>query len=127
LFDSSRERLCFRAPTRSTIIVDGQEGYLFEGEKSRSFCFVPVDLVHFAEDGSAIVDEVQYFQSGWALWNMRRASIENTGPYLFPNTRRLISDFNLAGPKCFLSAMAAHSTHPFSAGLVPERIRSPVA
>lgn len=103
---------------RSTIIVDGQVGYLFEGERSGSFCFVPENLVHFDDNGKTVVDEVQYFRSGWALRNMRSASIENTGPYLFPNTRRLISDFNLAGPKRFLSAMAVHSCHPFAPSLV---------
>ena len=96
-----------------TITVDGQVGYLFEGEKLGSICFVPQDQVRFADDGKAVIDEVSYFTSGWALRNMRSASCESSGTYLFPNLGRLITDFDSAGTRRFLSTAASHSAHPF--------------
>ena len=103
-----------------TITVDGQVGYLFEGEKLGSFCFVPQDQVRFSDNGKVVIDEVQYFRSGWALRNMRSTSSDYSGTYLFPNLSRLIRDFDTAGPRRFLAAVASHSFHPF-----PDRIVRP--
>ena len=98
-----------------TIIVAGQVGYLFEGKSRGSYCFVPQDQVRFADDGKITIDEIQYFRSGWALRNMRSTSTESAGTYLFPKSDRLISDFDPAPLKRFLSAAAANSSHPFPA------------
>ncbi len=100
---------------RPTITVDGQVGYLFEGEKLGSYCFVPQDQVRFADDGNAVIDEIRYFKSGWALRNMRSTASDSAGTYLFPNPGRLISNVDSAGPRRFLSAVTTHSSHPFAA------------
>ena len=124
--DTSHQRFIFKSgekgigstvPVNPTIIVDGQVGYLFEAEKFGSICFVPKDQVLFSADGIAVIDEVRYFQSGWALRNMRSTSIDSAGTYLFPNPGRLISDFSSARTKSFLSALASHSIHPFPASV----------
>jgi hypothetical protein len=102
----------------ATITVDGQVGYLFEGETRGSYCFVPQDQVRFTDDGNPVINEVQYFKSGWALRNMRSTSTDSAGTYLFPNLGRLITDFGSVGPRRFLSMAAAHPPHLFATDLV---------
>ena len=101
-----------------TITVEGQVGYLFEGEETGSYCFVPQDQVRFADDGKAVINEVQYFKSGWALRNMRSTSCDSAGTYSFPNLGRLITNVDSVGPRRFLSTVASHSSHPFPARVV---------
>jgi hypothetical protein len=118
LFESSKKRIGFHFPMNPTITVDGQVGYLFESEKTGSYCFVPQDQIRFADDGKAVINEVQYFKSGWALRNMRSTSSDRAGTYLFPNLGRLITNVDSVGPRRFLSTVASHSSHPFPAHVV---------
>ena len=91
---------------RSTVTVAGQSGYLFESGNVGSYCFVPQDCVHVADDGRIIIDEVRYFRSGWALRNMRCAPTESPGTFLFPDSNRMVSDFGPALLKQFLATAA---------------------
>jgi hypothetical protein len=103
-----------------TIILAGQEGYLFEGKAVGTYCFVPRDQVRFTDDGNVGIDEVRYFSSGWALRNMRATPVESAGTYLFPKSDRLISNLSFLPVRQFLSALVARSAHPFAASVAPQ-------
>ena len=103
-----------------TIILAGQEAYLFEGTGVGTYCFVLQDQVCFSDNGKVIIDEVRYFKSGWALRNMRCTPIESAGTFLFSKPDRLISNFSPVPLSHFLSRLAAHSSHPFAASVACE-------
>jgi hypothetical protein len=105
----------------STITVAGQVGHLFEGDRTGSYCYVPLHLVGIADNGSVHIDEVEYFRSGWALRNMRGAPTDYAGTYLFPNPERMVTDFSPAPIKAFLVRIAELSNHPFDLSVSKER------
>lgn len=89
-------------------------GYVFESESAGQCCFVPRELVRFAENGEAQIDGVKFLQSGWALRNMRCAAPEVTGTHLFPDAGRPVRDVETEAVREFLAGLRACTAHPFA-------------
>jgi hypothetical protein len=106
---------------RPTITLAGQAGYLFEGDRAGSYCFVPKHLVDIADNGGLRIDEADYFRSGWALRNMRGTPIEWAGNFLFPDPNRMVTDFSPAPISAFLARIDERSDHPFDPSVLAER------
>jgi hypothetical protein len=78
----------------------GQSGYLFEGDRPRTFCFVPAECVFAQTDGFGVM-ELEYVHSRWDVLNMR-FNDEADGQHLFPDVKRPVLDDTLEAVRNFL-------------------------
>jgi len=61
-----------------------EEGFVFPGQFSGSFCFVPVKYVHQKESGTFKIDRQLYLSESWARRNVRLNPGRTVGSHLFP-------------------------------------------
>jgi hypothetical protein len=61
-----------------------EDGYVFPGQFSGSFCFVPIKYVHLKESGTFKIDRQLYLSESWARRNVRLNPGRTVGSHLFP-------------------------------------------
>jgi hypothetical protein len=84
------------------ITVNGEYGFLFEGEYPRTYTFVPQNCVTLDSDESFTIDKLAYAKTRWGTRNMRFNSTDLSGSRLFPDERKPITRSDAPGLGEFL-------------------------
>jgi len=84
------------------ITINGEYGFLFEGEHPRTYAMVPQNCVTLCNDGSFLIDTMAYIKGGWATRNMRFNAVDLSGTKLFPNHRKPVTKSDALGLGVFL-------------------------
>lgn len=84
------------------VSVGTESGYIFAGQISGSYAFVPEGCVHFDPQGFAQVDDLAYIRSGWDVRNMRLNTLETEGSRLFPSIKLAVTNIETPAVAAFI-------------------------